>query len=67
MIRYQAYFADIDGQFTSYRAFACYSDEQAVEWTKQLMDQGAAELRCGDRVVMHLSGCKIGPIKRGHT
>ena len=54
MVKYQAYFADADGEFTNYRAFACYSDEQAIEWTKQLMDQRPAELRSGARVVRRL-------------
>ncbi len=55
MVKYQAYFAGSDGGFTHYRAFACYTDEQAIEWTKQLMDQRPAELRCGARVVKRLS------------
>ena len=55
VVKYQAYFVGSDGQFTSHRSFACYTDEQAVEWTKQLMDQRPAELRCGERLVKRLS------------
>lgn len=55
MVRYQAYFMGADGHFTSHRAFACFTDEQAVEWTKQLMDRQPAELRCGERLVRRLS------------
>ena len=54
MAKYQAYFADADGGFTYYRAFACNTDEQAIEWTKQLMDQRPTELWCGARVVKRL-------------
>jgi len=38
MVKYQAYFVGPDGRFASQRVFACYTDEQAIEWTKQLMD-----------------------------
>jgi hypothetical protein len=55
VVKYQAYFVGADGQFTLRRAFACYTDEQAIEWTKQLMDERPAELRCGSRVVKRLS------------
>jgi hypothetical protein len=56
MVRYLAYFVGPDGRFASHRAFACYTDEQAIEWTKQLMDpERPAELRCGARVITRLS------------
>ena len=55
MIKYQAYFEGPAGHFTNHRAFACYTDEQAVEWTKQLMDQRPAELRCGERLVRRIA------------
>ena len=55
MVKYQAYFVDPDVRVTSHRAFACYTDEQAIEWTKQLMDpERPAVLRCGARVVKRL-------------
>jgi hypothetical protein len=56
VVKYQAYFAGPDGRVTSHRAFACYTDEQAIEWTKQLMDpERPAVLQCGARVVKRLS------------
>jgi hypothetical protein len=56
LVKYQAYFVGPDGRFTSHRAFACYTDEQAIEWTKQLMDpERPAVLQCGTRVVKRLS------------
>jgi hypothetical protein len=56
LVKYLAYFVDLDGRFTSHRAFACYTDEQAIEWTKQLMDpERPAVLQCGARVVKRLS------------
>ena len=48
MVKYQAYFAGPDGRFASHRVFACYTDEQAIEWRRQLMDParpGRASLR----------------------
>jgi hypothetical protein len=56
VVKYQAYFVGPDGRFASHRVFACYTDEQAIEWTKQLMDpERPAELRCGARVIKRLS------------
>ena len=55
MTRYQAYFIGWDGQFMHYRAFACGTDEHAVEWAKQLMDQWPVELWSGARMVKRLS------------
>ena len=56
MVKYQAYFVGPDGRFTSHQAFACYTDEQAIEWTKQLMDpERPAVLRSGARIVKRLS------------
>ena len=55
MTWYQAYVGGSDGHFTSHRAYACHTDEQAVEWTKQLLDQRPAELRCGERLVSRLT------------
>ena len=55
MTRYQAYFIGWDGQFMHYRAFACDTDEHAVEWAKQLMDQWPVELWSGARMVRRLS------------
>jgi len=53
--RYQAYFIGWDGQFMHYCAFACGTDEHAVEWAKQLMDQWPVELWSGARMVKRLS------------
>jgi len=56
MVKYQAFFVGPDGRLVSHRTFACYTDEQAIEWTRQLMDpERPAELRCGARVVKRLS------------
>ena len=56
MVKYQAYFVGPDGRFASHRVFACFTDEQAIEWTKQLMDPARpAELRCGARIIKRLT------------
>ena len=55
MVKYQAYFVGQDGRFASHRVFACYTDEHAIEWTKQLKDpERPAELRCGERFITRL-------------
>ena len=56
MVKYQAFFVGPEGRFISQRTFACYTDEQAIEWTRQLMDpERPAELRCGARVVTRIA------------
>ena len=54
MTKYQAYFVGSDGQVMHRRVFACYTDEEAIEWAKQLMDPWAVELWSGERMVKRL-------------
>jgi hypothetical protein len=51
---YRAYFVNSDGHFERFRAFVCDTDENAIVWAKQLMDQQPVELWSGTRMVTSL-------------
>jgi hypothetical protein len=48
---YRAYVVGRDGHFTSYRAFRCHDDDEAVVWARQLLDGQDVELWSGERFV----------------
>ena len=55
MSDYRAYVIGPDGHFASSRSFACDSDEYAVEWAKQLLENRPIELWSGERLVKRLA------------
>jgi hypothetical protein len=48
---YRAYNMDGEGHFTSFRAYSADSDEDAIEWAKQMMEGRAIEIWSGTRLV----------------
>jgi len=54
MAKYRAHVIGADGQFETSRAFAYDTDENAIEWAKQMADQQPAELWSGKRLVERL-------------
>jgi hypothetical protein len=51
---YRAFKIGPDGHFAASRAFVCDSDEEAIEWAKQLQEDRPVELWSGDRLVKRL-------------
>ena len=51
MAEYRAYVIGEDGHITSFRAFVCDGDADAMVWAKQLLDGNDIELWSGDRFV----------------
>jgi hypothetical protein len=54
MAQYRAFTIGDDGHFTSYRAFTCVNDAEAIVWAKQLIDGYPVELWSGDRFIIRL-------------
>jgi hypothetical protein len=54
MQHYRAYTIGDEGQFSSFRAFVCASDEDAIVWAKHLADGQAVELWNEQRFVVRL-------------
>lgn len=51
---YRAFIVGDDGRITASRAFTCANDDDAIVWTKQLMDGNDMELWSGERFVIKL-------------
>ena len=51
MAEYRAYVIGEDGHITSFRAFVCAGDADAMVWAKQLLDGNGIELWSQDRLV----------------
>jgi hypothetical protein len=54
MQHYRAFMVGDDGHFSSFRAFVCASDEDAIVWAKHLADGQAIELWNDERFVLRL-------------
>ncbi len=55
MADYRAYIVGPSGTFVGSRNFACDTDEHAVEWAKQLLEDRPIELWSNSRMVSSLS------------
>jgi hypothetical protein len=55
MTDYRTYIIGADGHFASSRGFVCDTDDHAIEWAKQLLDDQPVELWSGERLVKCLS------------
>ena len=51
---YRAFTVGHDGHVTASRAFVCANDEDAIVWTKQLVDGYDVELWSGDRFIIKI-------------
>ena len=55
MADYRAFFVGVDGHFQGFRALVCDTDENAVIWAEQLLEDQPIELWSGPRLVKRLS------------
>ena len=55
MADYRAFFVGADGQFDGYRAFVCDTDDDAIVWAEQLLEDQPIELWTGARLVKRLA------------
>jgi hypothetical protein len=55
MTDYRTYVIGEDGHFASSRGFVCDTDDHAIEWAKQLLDDQPIELWRGEQLVKRLS------------
>jgi hypothetical protein len=54
MHRYRACTVGDDGDFIRFRAFVCSNDEDAIVWTKHLLDGNPIELWNGQRFIVRV-------------
>jgi len=61
MAEYRAYIMGEDGHISSYRAFVCDGDADAMIWAKQLFDGNDIELWSGGRFVIRFNHAGVRP------
>lgn len=61
MAEYRAYIMGEDGHVSSYRAFVCNGDADAIVWAKQLRDGNDIELWSRDRFVIRFNHAGVRP------
>jgi hypothetical protein len=55
MADYRAFVVGADGHFQSFRGFMCDTDERAIVWAEQLLEELPIEFWSGVRLVKRLS------------
>jgi hypothetical protein len=55
MAEYRVYVIGPDGHFATSRNFVRESDEQAIEWAKQMLEKQPLELWTGERMVKNFT------------
>jgi hypothetical protein len=61
MQHYRAYTVGKDGNVIRFRTFLCSNDEDAIVWTKQLLDGFPIELWNDKRFILRVDSPPIAP------